>query len=314
MISAEQVKSAVVVGAGVMGHSIAQVFAQAGIEVGLVDLNENVLEHAISLIRNDLDTLAGVGKVQKEEIPAILDRIHPSTDLASAADGVDFALEAVAEVSEVKREVFSNLEKTCPEDTVLASNTSGLDIFDIIQVDKPERVVVTHWFAPPHIIPLVEVVPGPDTAQEVVAFTVKLMERLGKRPVVMKEFVRSFIVNRIQNNIALAVQDLLQNDLATPEEIDLAVKLSLGIRLPIVGVVQTMDFTGLDLIYQLMQNYGMENKLIEEKFKQGHLGAKTSKGIYDYGGRSEEEILRKRDELYLKMLDHLEETGAFEPV
>jgi len=314
MISAEQVKSAVVVGAGVMGHSIAQVFAQAGIEVGLVDLDEKVLEHAISLIRNNLDTLAGVGKVQKEEIPAILDRIHPSTDLASAAGGVDFALEAVAEVSEVKRDVFSNLEKTCPENTVLASNTSGLDIFDIIQVDKPERVVVTHWFAPPHIIPLVEVVPGPDTSQEVVAFTAKLMERLGKRPVVMKEFVRSFIVNRIQNNIALAVQDLLQNDLATPEEIDLAVKLSLGIRLPIVGVVQTMDFTGLDLIYQLMQNYGMENKLIEGKFKQGHLGAKTSKGIYDYGGRSEEEILRKRDGLYLKMLDHLEETGAFEPV
>ena len=314
MVSAEQVKSAVVVGAGVMGHSIAQVFAQAGIEVGLVDLDEKVLEHAISLIRNDLDTLAGVGKVQRGEIPAILDRIHPSTDLASAADGVDFALEAVAEVSEVKRDVFSNLEKTCPEDTVLASNTSGLDIFDIIQVDKPERVVVTHWFAPPHIIPLVEVVPGPDTSQEVVAFTAKLMERLGKRPVVMKEFVRSFIVNRIQNNIALAVQDLLQNDLATPEEIDLAVKLSLGIRLPIVGVVQTMDFTGLDLIYQLMQNYGMENKLIKEKFKQGHLGAKTSKGIYDYGGRSEEEILRKRDELYLKMLDHLEETGAFKPV
>lgn len=314
MISAEQVKSAAVVGAGVMGHSIAQVFAQAGIEVGLVDLDEKVLEHAISLIRNDLDTLAGVGKVQRGEIPAILDRIHPSTDLASAADGVDFALEAVAEVSEVKREVFSNLEKTCPEDTVLASNTSGLDIFDIIQVDKPERVVVTHWFAPPHIIPLVEVVPGPDTSQEVVAFTAKLMERLGKRPVVMKEFVRSFIVNRIQNNIALAVQDLLQNDLATPEEIDLAVKLSLGIRLPIVGVVQTMDFTGLDLIYQLMQNYGMENKLIKEKFKQGHLGAKTSKGIYDYGGRSEEEILRKRDELYLKMIDNLEETGAFEPV
>jgi len=314
MISAKQVKSAVVVGAGVMGHSIAQVFAQAGIEVGLVDLDEKVLEHAISLIRNNLDTLAGVGKVQKEEIPAILDRIHPSTDLASAADGVDFALEAVAEVSEVKKDVFSNLEKTCPENTVLASNTSGLDIFDIIQVDKPERVVVTHWFAPPHIIPLVEVVPGPDTSQEVVAFTAKLMERLGKRPVVMKEFVRSFIVNRIQNNIALAVQDLLQNDMATPEEIDLAVKLSLGIRLPIVGVVQTMDFTGLDLIYQLMQNYGMENKLIEERFKQGHLGAKTSKGIYDYGGRSEEEILRKRDELYLKMLDHLEETGAFEPV
>jgi len=101
-----------------------------------VDLDEKALEHATRLVKNNLDTLAGVGKVQKEEIPAILDRIHPSTDLASAADGVDFALEAVAEVSEVKREVFSNLEKTCPEDTVLASNTSGLDIFDIIQRRK----------------------------------------------------------------------------------------------------------------------------------------------------------------------------------
>jgi 3-hydroxybutyryl-CoA dehydrogenase len=175
-------------------------------------------------------------------------------------------------------------------------------------------MLVTHWFAPPHIIPLVEVVPGPETSPDAVAVTAKLMEKLGKRPIVMKEFVRSFIVNRIQNNISMAVQDLLQSGMATPEEIDLAVKTSLGIRLPIVGVVQTMDFTGLDLIYQMMQNFGMENKLIEEKYQKGHLGAKTSKGIYDYGGRTEEEILRKRDRLYLTMLEHLEKTNAFEPV
>jgi 3-hydroxybutyryl-CoA dehydrogenase len=140
------------------------------------------------------------------------------------------------------------------------------------------------------------------------------MERIGKRPVVMKQFVRSFIVNRIQNNISFAVQEMLQNGWATPEEIDLAVKLSLGIRLPIVGVVQTMDFTGLDLIYQIMNNFGMENRLIEEKYRKGHLGAKTSKGIYDYGGRSEQEILKKRDELYFKMLDYLEQATSFEPV
>ena len=314
MVSAEEVKNVVVIGAGVMGHSIAQVFAQAGIEVALVDLDEKALERARGLMENNLKTLAGVGKVPDDQIPAILDRIHPSTDLASACVGVDFVLEAVAEVPEVKEKVFSQLDEVCSEDTVLASNTSGLDIFDIVQVKKPERLVAAHWFAPSHIIPLVEVAPGPDTSTEVVAFTAKLMERIGKRPIVMKEFSPTFIVNRIQNSISMAVMNMLQNGWATPEDIDLAVKLSLGVRLPIVGVVQTLDFTGLDLVHQLMQNYGMENKLIEEKFEKGHLGAKTSKGIYDYGGRSEEEILRKRDELYINMLDHLEEISAFDPV
>ncbi|UCD57574.1 MAG: 3-hydroxyacyl-CoA dehydrogenase family protein [Candidatus Hydrogenedentota bacterium] len=313
-MDAHDVKSAAVIGAGVMGHSIAQVFARAGIEVGLVDLDEKTLEHAMRLVEHSLDTLARVGKVRNDEIPAILDRIHPSTDLVAAADGVDFVLEAVVEVPDVKSEVFSRLEEICPDNTVLASNTSGLDIFDIVQLKSPGRFVVTHWFAPPHIIPLVEVVPGPDTSPEAITFAANLMERLGKRPVVMKEFVQSFIVNRIQNNIGLAVWEILQNGWATPEEIDLAVKLSLGVRLPIVGVVQRLDFTGLDLVYQIMQNYGMEDELISEKVAKGHLGAKTAKGIYDYGGRSEEEILRKRDERYFAQLDHLEAINAFEPI
>jgi len=314
VIKAEDVRSAVVVGAGIMGHSIAQVFAHAGIEVGLVDLDEKSLERAMRLIKHNLGTLAELGRIKNEEIPAILNRIRPGTDLASAATAADFVLEAVVEVPAVKEQVFSKLDDICGGDTILASNTSGLDIFDIVHVTKPERLVVTHWFAPPHIIPLVEVVPGPHTSPEVVEFTAKLMQRLGKRPVVMKEFVRSFIVNRIQNNISLAVWEMLQNGWATPEQIDLAVKLSLGIRLPIVGVVQTYDFTGLDLVHQMMQNFGFENKLVDEKFTQGHLGAKTSKGIYDYDGRTEEEILKKRDELYVKMLEHLEKIKAFEPV
>jgi 3-hydroxybutyryl-CoA dehydrogenase len=314
VISAEDVKKAVVIGAGVMGHSLAQVFAQAGIEAGLVDLDEKVLDRAVRLIKNNLNTMAELGKVKNSEIPAILERIHPTVNLPSAAKGADFVLEAVVEAPNIKKEVFSTLDEICSGDAVLASNTSGLDIFDIVQVRKPERLVVTHWFTPPHIIPLVEVVPGPHTSQDVVDFTAKLMRRLGKRPVVMKAFFRSFIVNRIQNNISLAVWEMLQNGWATPEQIDLAVKLSLGIRLPIVGVVQTMDFTGLDLIHQMMQNYGFENELINEKFAKGHLGAKTSKGIYDYGSRSEEEILKKRDELYIRMLDCLGCIKAFDPI
>ncbi len=314
MLSVNDIKKAAVVGAGVMGHSIAQVFAQAGITVMLVDVNEEILDHAKNLINHNLNTLAEFGRVKQDQIPWILKRIQTSTSLAHAAEGADFVLEAVVEVPAVKEKVFSELDGLCPEQVILASNTSGLDIFDIVKIQKPQRMLVTHWFAPPHIIPLVEVAPGPHTSPDAVTTTAKLMEKLGKRPIVMREFGPALIVNRIQNTIGFAVQDLLENNLATPEEIDLAVKTSLGIRLPVTGVVQRLDFTGLDLVYQIMQNSGMVNKLIEEKVRQGHLGAKTAKGIYDYGGRTEEQILKKRDMLYLKMLEHLEQLSAFEPV
>ena len=310
----QNVKRVAVIGAGVMGHSIAQVFAQAGISVHLVDLKDDLLAHALKLVKSNLHTLAEYGRVSSQEIPAILERIRPTTDLASAVKDVDFILEAVVEIPEVKKKVFAQLEAACPGKAVLASNTSGLEIFKIIEVKDPSRVVVTHWFAPPHIIPLVEVVPGPATAPDVLQFTAALMERIGKKSLVMKQFVKRFIVNRIQNAMISAAMEMMRNGWATPEQIDLAVKTSLGIRLPIVGIVQSLDFTGLNLVYDIARSSGTDNPLIEEKVKQGHLGASTSKGIYDYGGRSEEEILRKRDLLYLKTLDFLENLGAFKPV
>ena len=310
----KNVKRVAVIGAGVMGHSIAQVFAQAGILVHLVDLKDALLARALQLVKSNLRTLADFGRVGPQKIPAILDRIRPTTDLAGAVREVDFVLEAVVEIPEVKKKVFTQLEAACPEEVVLASNTSGLEIFKVIKVKDPSRVVVTHWFAPPHIIPLVEVVPGPSTAPSVVQFAAQLMERIGKKPLVMKQFIQRFIVNRIQNAIVGAALEMVTNGWATPEQVDLAVKTSLGIRLPIVGVLQTLDFTGLNLIHDMTKGTGAENPLIEEKVKQGHLGVSTSKGIYDYGGRSEEEILRKRDLLYLKMLDFLEGLGAFKPV
>jgi 3-hydroxybutyryl-CoA dehydrogenase len=308
------VRRALVVGAGVMGHSIAQVFAQAGIDVALVDNDREVLTKAKKLIGSNLETLAEFGHVDPDEIDAISDRVHTTRDLQDAAAKIDFVVEAVSEVAEVKEEVFAKLDTFLPEDVILASNTSGIDVFSTVKVKRPERLVIAHWFAPPHIIPLVEVVPGAETSKETVDTTAGLMKRLGKTPVVMSKFARSFIVNKIQNNIGLAVFDLLENGLATPAEIDFAVKTSLGIRLPIVGVAQSFDFTGLDLVNDVIKSYGLENKFIEDKVSKGHLGAKTSKGMYDYGGRTEEEILKKRDRLYLKMLEFLEEIKAFEPV
>jgi 3-hydroxybutyryl-CoA dehydrogenase len=303
-----------VIGAGTMGHSIAQVFAGAGLDTYLVDLSEERLRHALHLISVNLETLAGQGMIPEHEIPPILNRIRPTLAIAEAVARAQFVVEAVAEVPEVKAEVFSRLDQGAPAGAILASNTSSLNVFDFVQVRDPGRLVVAHWFAPPHIIPLVEVVPGPRTTPETVAFTAGLMARIGKRPIVMRQFVKSFIVNRIQHAIVESVLEMLANGWATPQEIDLAVKSTLGIRLPIVGVAQSLDFTGLQLVHAIQEASGRVNPFIEERVKQGHLGASTSRGLYDYGGRSEDEILRKRDELYIRMLRHLDGIRAFDPV
>jgi len=313
-LDAKDVKTAVVVGAGVMGHSIAQVFAQHGIDVGLVDTSDKSLDRAVTLIKSNLNTLTGFKRVAHNEIPTILSRIHPSTDLSTVAHDADFVVETVSEVGEVKRNVFMQLDEICRKNTILSSNTSSLDPFSMADISRPERLIIAHWFNPAHIIPLVEVVPGPKTSSEVVELTAGLMRRLGKMPVVLEQFVPSGIINRIQNAISFAVYEIVDKGWATPEQIDRAAKAVMGIRLPILGVCQLLDFTGLDTVNNIVANMGIRFPLIDDMVNQGHLGVKTSRGIYDYGGRSEQEILRKRDELYLKMLGHLERIKAFDPV
>jgi len=314
MIRAGDVKTAAVVGAGVMGHGIAQVFAQAGIDTNLVATRQESLERAMGLIKQNLDMLAEFGRASKDEIPRALERIHLTTDLAEAAKDADFVIETIPEVPDLKKQLFSELDRICPEDTVLASNTSSLDIFSIVEVRNPARLVIDHWWLPAHILPLVDVIPGPETSKEVLAFTADLTKRVGKKPLVTKEHINPAIINRIQNNIGMAVGGLLAEGIASPEDIDRAVKMSLGIRLPILGVIQTFDFTGLDTVHGVMQSFGMSNELIEGRVANDHLGVKSSKGIYDYGGRTESEILEKRDRMYLKLLGQLEEMNAFDPV
>ncbi len=310
----ESVKRVAIVGAGTMGHSIAQVFATADIDVHLVDADEEILTHALELMRSNLETMAECRVIEAGRITGILDRVHPFVNLAAALHGIPFVLEAVPEVPAIKEQVLARIVEHAPENAIIASNTSGLDIFKLAPLQALERTVIAHWFVPAHIIPLVEVVPGPGTLPEAVAFTKGLVEKIGKQAAVMKKFVPLFLVNRIQKVIVQAVYEVIANDWATPEEIDLAVKLCLGVRLPVVGVVQTLDFNGLDTVLALNRRDGMSLPLIEERVKDGLLGVKTSKGIYDYGGRSEAQILKKRDKMLLEMLEHLNGIGAFEPI
>ena len=310
----ESIKTILVIGAGIMGHGVAQVFAQAGYSVRLVDLDQGALDKAMARIRASLHTLAAEGHIDKKDIDRTLKNIQFHTDLSAASEKADFVVEAVAEVPEIKKEIFSKIDALCPSDVIFASNTSSLDVFSIIRISNPSRVVAAHFFAPAQIIPLVEVCPGPETSPEVVALTARLMEKIGKQPVCLKKFVPSYIVNRIQNQISAAVFEMLINGYAAPEDIDRAVKASLGIRLPIVGVVQSLDFTGLDVVHDIMKSKGITLPLIADRVARGELGAKTSRGFYDYQGRSEEEILAKRDALYLKMLEHIKKIRAFDAV
>ena len=310
----ENIKKVAVIGAGVMGTSISLVFAQHGYNVWICDRTQEILARAADLIDSTLATLVEFECLSRDEIPAVLDRIHPTTDFVEASQGSDFVMEAVSENPAVKKEVFAQLNENCSRDTVFASNTSGLDIFSLAEVDNPERLIITHWFSPAHIIPLVEVVPGEKTSQEVVELTRKILEGLEKKPVLLKKFVPSFIVNRIQNAINKTVLEMIDNGWAEPDAIDLAIKYTLGIRLPIIGVAQSLDFAGLDLMNKINQLLGVKSPFLEEKVNQDHLGVKTQKGIYDYGDRSETEILEKRDNLFFKMMAHLKEIKAFDPV
>jgi len=311
----DKIKRILVVGAGTMGHAIAQVYATAGFEVDLVDLNQEVLDNAMKKIKTNLSLLVEYKHVKSGEISNILNRIHPSTDLKVAAQNCDLVLEAVSEDRNVKRDVFSQLNEFCSEDIILASNTSELNIFNVAKVKNPKRLVIHHWFHPPYIIPLVEIVAGRKTSSEVIDISFKLLEKIGKKPLILKKFTNAFVVNKIQQAINSAVFSLLIKGIASPEEIDMAIKNSLGIRLPFAGVVQNLDFVGLDVVYDIIKNMGgMDLVLLKDKVKNGQLGAKTSIGFYDYQGRTEEEILTKRDKLYLQMLDYLKKMNAFEPI
>ncbi|MFW9949545.1 MAG: 3-hydroxyacyl-CoA dehydrogenase family protein [Candidatus Thorarchaeota archaeon] len=315
MIKIEDINSILVIGAGTMGHSIAQVYAQSGFNVDLVDSNPKMLSHALKLIESNLKVLAEFEKVGLNEIPSIISRISTTTNLKKAAEGKIFVLEAVSEIPDLKKQLFNQLSELCPEEAVLASNTSSLDIFRLLRDFKnPNRLITHHWFAPPHIIPLVEVAPSKKTSKEVIDFSIRLLQKIGKKPVLINKFAPSYIVNKIQNAISGAMYELLVKKIATAEQIDFAIKSSLGIRLPVVGIVQSQDFTGLDLVYDIQKSMGGILPIIKEKVESNQLGAKTGKGFYDYGGKTEDEILKKRDRLYLRQLDFLEKLNNFEAV
>jgi len=306
------IKRILVIGAGTMGHSIAMVFAKGGYEVDLVDVREEILEKALKLIQSNLNTLREAKLLHAKAIPKILGRIHPSTSLDVGKEA-DFVVEAISEVPKAKKELFHSLDRICPQRTILTSNTSYLDIFRFVRTSRSKKILIAHWYVPPHLIPLVDVVKGPRTSMETVETVKALLLKLGKEPVVMKKFIPGYIVNRLQRAMAREIFYLLDKGYASPEEIDAAVKNSLGLRIPVVGVVQRYDFAGLDLALTIDRNPSIHlvskdrlPKTLIDLVKRGHLGVKSGKGFYDYSSRKMSDVLKERDMKMINLLKFLE--------
>ena len=238
-----------VVGAGLMGHGIALQFALRGYDVMLNDLDDERLAEALANVKINLGVLRGLGLASDEDERAVPSRIRTSTSLEESMAEVDFVVEAVFEDMPVKLSVFEALDKACPERTVLTSNTSSFMTSQLAPATKrPDRVLVANWWNPPYLLPLVEVVRGPETSDEALDITTGIFERIGKRPVVLQKESLGFIGNRLQFALLREALSIVAAGIASPEDVDTVVTSSFGRRLAVAGPLEVFDLAGWDTI------------------------------------------------------------------
>lgn len=311
----KEIKTALVLGAGTMGHGFAQVFAVNGVEVFLVDQAEEFLEKARGWIAENLNTMLELGEIEQERIASTLARIRYSTDLRQAASQTDYVLEAVFEDLDLKKKMFQQLDAHTRPDVVLATNTSSFDINELCRVIRhPERVIGTHWFHPPQITPCVEVIPSDVTNQATIDCACNLMEQIGKVPTLCKS-APGFVANRIQLAMAAEACAIVEEGLATPEEVDRIVKTSFGFRLSAYGPCEVVDQAGADTYYavyeylydKLKRDHFRPPGILRKMIEQGHYGLKTGRGFYDYKAGAGDTMKRERDRKLYRRLRLLRE-------
>jgi len=302
MPTAPALEPIAVVGAGLMGHGIAQVFAVHGHPVRMSDSNQGVLSASKERVRSNLANMANRGSLPGVDLDQVLGNILVTADLAAACEGSSFVFEAVFENLELKQRIFADLDRICPPTTVLCSNTSVMSITEIAQqAQHRERIIGTHFWNPPYLIPLVEVVRTREAADWCTDATYDLLERVGKHPVHVHKDVPGFVGNRLQHALWREAFAIIDQGICDPATVDEVIRNGFGLRLPVLGPVETADMIGLDLTLAI-HNYILKHinadptpsTTLQARVAAGELGFKSGRGFREW---TEREIAETRERL-----------------
>jgi 3-hydroxybutyryl-CoA dehydrogenase len=284
------IRQIAVVGAGLMGHGIALDFAVAGFQVALQDVDEVRLRQAMGRIQATLPMLAAAGRFPPEEVGAIAARVHPHAALPAATAHADLVVESVFEDLSLKQAIFQELDRACPPHTILASNTSSLPPTRLAAATaRPEKVMVAHYFNPPYLLPLVEVVMGEATSEETASAVCGLLAQAGKKPVLLKREAPGFVVNRLQAALVREAIAIVDRGIAAPEDVDAALRYGLVRRLAVTGALEPLDLAGLDLALTVakallpdLESSPQVPAGLRERVERGQLGVKSGQGFYSW--------------------------------
>ena len=290
-----EIRNVTVLGSGVMGHGIAQITATAGYEVALRDIKQEFLDRAMGKIGWSMDKMVSKGRITSEQAQSIKSRIKPVVDINEATSGADLIIEVVPENMNLKRTVYEELDRVAAPETIFASNTSTLPITEIAGVTgRKEQVIGVHFFNPPQLMKLVEVIPGSQTSAGVVSTIQEFVESLGKTPVLCRRDVPGFIVNRLFIPMVHEALYSVERQGTSQEAMDSAVRFELGFPM---GIFELADFTGLDVIHKASGEMSSRDEKVlrshprvEQLYNDGKLGQKSGSGFYGYSDEKYERV------------------------